>query len=162
MLLLQLLINGAVNAAVIALLAIGFGMVYRSMRFFHIAYGAIYVQTSYITLSLMNFLPVLLAVAGGLISAALAGTFMELIVYSPSVHARQAQLFFLLLLWEYMSWRLTVLPFYTATKCAHSPTAFIPLLPLERLLLPACRSDSLLAVVHWWPSSGHWCAIILF
>ncbi len=83
MLLLQLLINGAVNAAIISLLAIGFGMVYRSMRFFHIAYGAAYVLAAYIVLPLMKALPVYAAVPVGLMGAALGGAIMEVVVYAP-------------------------------------------------------------------------------
>jgi branched-chain amino acid transport system permease protein len=46
-LLLQLLANGLVNGAVFAMLAVGFGLVWRSIRVFHIAYGALFVSSAY-------------------------------------------------------------------------------------------------------------------
>lgn len=89
MLLLQLLINGAVNAAIISLLAVGFGMVYRSMRFFHIGYGAIYLIAPFAVISLSTMLPTFLAVPAGLVAAMLAGILAEGAVYAP-LRARQA------------------------------------------------------------------------
>ena len=50
----QLIITGMMNSAIYCLLAIGFGIVYRSMRFFYLAYGAIYVLAAYIALTLNN------------------------------------------------------------------------------------------------------------
>lgn len=46
-LLLQLISNGVVNGSVAALLALGFGLVYRSTRIFHIALGAVYTMAAY-------------------------------------------------------------------------------------------------------------------
>ena len=40
---LQLLANGLVNGVMFAVLAVGFGLVYRSIRVFHMAYGAVFV-----------------------------------------------------------------------------------------------------------------------
>lgn len=44
---LQLLANGLVNGAMFAVLAVGFGLVYRSIRVFHVAYGAVFVLAAY-------------------------------------------------------------------------------------------------------------------
>jgi branched-chain amino acid transport system permease protein len=46
-LVLQLLWLGLVNSAINALLAIGFGLVYRNARVFHIAYGSVFVVGAY-------------------------------------------------------------------------------------------------------------------
>lgn len=83
MLLVQLLLNAAVNAAIFSLLAVGFGMVYRSMRFFYIAFGAVYVLASYITLACGRILPAAPAVAAGLLGCAAFGALMELGVHAP-------------------------------------------------------------------------------
>ena len=45
---LQLLANGIVNGAMFALLAVAFGLVYRSARVFHIAFGGLYVASAYV------------------------------------------------------------------------------------------------------------------
>jgi len=53
-LLLQLLANGLVNAAMLAVLAVGFGLVYRSVRVFHVAYGAAFVLAALLFHSLVK------------------------------------------------------------------------------------------------------------
>lgn len=45
---LQLLANGLVNGALFALLAVAFGLVYRSARIFHVAFGGLYVVFAYL------------------------------------------------------------------------------------------------------------------
>lgn len=45
---LQLLANGLVNGTMFALLAVAFGLVYRSARVFHIAFGGLYVVSAYL------------------------------------------------------------------------------------------------------------------
>lgn len=45
---LQLLTNGLVNGALFAILAVAFGLVYRSARVFHIAFGGLYVVSAYL------------------------------------------------------------------------------------------------------------------
>jgi branched-chain amino acid transport system permease protein len=86
-LLLQLLLNGLVNASIYALLAVGFGIVYRSMRFFHIAFGAVYIIAFYAALAGINVLGLSLytAIAAGVVSGAVAGVFMDKAVYLPLV-----------------------------------------------------------------------------
>lgn len=46
-LLLQLLANGLVNGALYAMLAVGFGLVWRTIGIFHVAYGGLYVCCAY-------------------------------------------------------------------------------------------------------------------
>jgi branched-chain amino acid transport system permease protein len=84
-LLFQLLLNALVNAAIYSLLAVGFGLVYRSMRFFYIAYGAVYVTASYTVIALMenmgmSYHSVLIA---GIMVGVLAGIAMDKAVYLP-------------------------------------------------------------------------------
>jgi branched-chain amino acid transport system permease protein len=81
-LLLQLLLNAIVNAAIYGLLAVGFGIVYRSMRFFHIAYGAIYIIASY-TVVAASGLPPALSIPVGIAIGAIAGVLMDKAIYHP-------------------------------------------------------------------------------
>jgi branched-chain amino acid transport system permease protein len=82
---LQLLLNALVNASIYSLLAVGFGLVYRSTRFFHIAYGAVYVIASYGTISLITNLqfPAWLAIVSGIMLAAFVSILMEKTAYLP-------------------------------------------------------------------------------
>lgn len=86
-LLLQLLLNAIVNASIYALLAIGFGIVYRSMRFFHIAFGAVYVIAFYASFACISMLElsIYISIVGGVISGAFAGVVMDKAVYLPLV-----------------------------------------------------------------------------
>lgn len=51
---LQLLANGIVKGAMFALLAIGFGLIYRSLRVFHFAYGACYMVSAFVYWSMVT------------------------------------------------------------------------------------------------------------
>jgi branched-chain amino acid transport system permease protein len=84
-LLLQLLANGIVNGAMFAVLAVGFGLVYRSIGVFHVAYGGVFVLAAYVFHSLVT-------VAGlgwwsaGVVAVGLSGLFgwaMEGGFYGP-------------------------------------------------------------------------------
>lgn len=84
-LMLQLLANGIVNGAMLAVLATGFGFVYRNARVFHVAYGAAFVLTAFLFHSLVTLAGVGWWTAGvvtvGL--GALAGWMMETGFYGP-------------------------------------------------------------------------------
>ena len=84
-LLLQLLANGVVNGALFALLAVGFGLVYRTLRVFHISYAGIYVAAAYALFTFNNILKIslpisiLLAIA----STCIIGYLIEFGIYRP-------------------------------------------------------------------------------
>jgi branched-chain amino acid transport system permease protein len=87
---LQLLANGLVNGALFAMLAVGFGLVWRTIRVFHIAYGALYVVCAYCFQTLvvrggMSPFPGLLLT---LLLAALAGVLVEVGFYRPFFRRR--------------------------------------------------------------------------
>ena len=84
-LLLQLIFNGIVNAAIYSLLAVGFGLVYRSLRFFYIAFGAVYIVASYAVFALANMagLPLFVSIILGVLIGAIAGVLMDKSVYLP-------------------------------------------------------------------------------
>lgn len=84
-LLAQLLANGLVNGALYAVLATGFGLVYRSTGVFHIAYGGAYVLSAFFFHSLVTLLalPWLLAGAIAVALSAVVSWTMEACFYSP-------------------------------------------------------------------------------
>ncbi len=81
----QFLANGLVNGALIALVALGFSLVYNTTRIFHIAYAGIYLWAAYILYFFLEILhwplaaSFLMAILGsGLISLA-----CEKLIYAP-------------------------------------------------------------------------------
>ena len=84
-LLLQLFINGLVQGMPLACLAVGFGLVYRSLKIFHLAMGAEFILTGYILYALMNWfhMNLITAVPLTLIFAVLFGALIEEVVYLP-------------------------------------------------------------------------------
>jgi len=84
-LLLQLLANGLANAALFAMLAVGFGLVWRSLRVFHLAYGGLFVASGYLfhTLTVLAGLPPWAAGAMTVTTSAGMGWLIELVLYRP-------------------------------------------------------------------------------
>lgn len=84
-LLLQLLANGLANAALFAMLAVGFGLVWRSLRVFHLAYGGLFVISGYVfrTLSVRAGWPPWMAGLATVFLAAIMGWLIELALYRP-------------------------------------------------------------------------------
>jgi branched-chain amino acid transport system permease protein len=84
-LLLQLLANGCVNGILFALLACGFGLVYRSARVFHVAFAGLFLlapYAAYVLREWANF-PLWLALVGGVLACGLGGWIMERGLYRP-------------------------------------------------------------------------------
>ncbi|WP_457639680.1 branched-chain amino acid ABC transporter permease [Persephonella sp.] len=84
-LLIQLLVNGLISSSLYALLAVGFGIVYRSLKFFHIAYGGIYLVASYTAIFFVQNLnlSIYFSMLTGLLMAVLISIFIEKTVYLP-------------------------------------------------------------------------------
>ena len=84
-LLLQLFINGLVQGMPLACLAVGFGLVYRSLRIFHLAMGAQFILTGYILYALMNWfnMGLMSAIPLTIILAVAFGAAIEKGVYLP-------------------------------------------------------------------------------
>lgn len=82
---LQLLANGVVNGALYAMLAAGFGLVYRSTRVFHVAYGGAFVLAAYLFHSLVTLagLGWWLAGVAAVALSSLSGWGMEAGFYGP-------------------------------------------------------------------------------
>lgn len=81
----QFLANGLVNGALIALVALGFSLVYNTTRIFHIAYAGIYLWAGYILYFFMESLhwPVLPALLMAMLGAAVISMLCEALVYRP-------------------------------------------------------------------------------
>lgn len=82
---LQFLANGLCNGAVIAVVSLGFGLVYTTARVFNLAFGGIFVLASYITLvAVVDWhLPLFAGVCLGLAVATMSGVAMGWGVYQP-------------------------------------------------------------------------------
>jgi len=82
---LQLLANGFVNAALYAMLAVGFGLIWRSLRIFHLAYGGLFIVSGYLfqTLAVTTRLPIPLAGILTVILSAGLGWMIERALYRP-------------------------------------------------------------------------------
>jgi branched-chain amino acid transport system permease protein len=89
----QFLANGLCNAAVYALVAVGFGLVFSGARVFHVAHGAVYTAGAFVAWALLVplHLPLAAAVAGGVLAAAILGMLVETIVYYPLISPRRAR-----------------------------------------------------------------------
>jgi branched-chain amino acid transport system permease protein len=79
----QILTNGIIAGSIYALVALGFGLIYSTARFFHIAHGAIYTASAYTAYTfsvLLGWHP-----ASGILFGVVAGTalgaLMEISVY---------------------------------------------------------------------------------
>jgi branched-chain amino acid transport system permease protein len=89
-LLLQLLTNGMVNGAMFAVVACAFGLVYRSVRVFHIAFAGLFLIPPYAAYAATIWLkaPVWLAMPIGVAVGVFAGCATELLLYRPFYHRK--------------------------------------------------------------------------
>ena len=79
----QFIVNGIVHGAILAILACGFGLVYRSVKVFHIAYAGIFLIAPYamhVAHNLWSF-PLWTALLFGVTVCAFAGYLLELMLY---------------------------------------------------------------------------------
>ena len=94
----QLLINGIIAGAIYALVALGFTVIYRTVKFFHLAHGAVYICAAYLAYFLarglgLNFvLSFFLAV----VLSALIGICIDRLIYFPLRVSKSPNLVFLI------------------------------------------------------------------
>jgi branched-chain amino acid transport system permease protein len=87
----QLLLNGLISGSIYALVALGFSVIYRTVKFFHFAHGVVYAIGAYLAYSVLRTAysgvgtPAvwLLAILAGAIGAALLGILVDRLVYWP-------------------------------------------------------------------------------
>lgn len=81
----QILANGLIAGSVYALVALGFSIIYSTVRFFHFAHGAIYTAGAYFTylLFVLYKWPLAVAVTAAVVLAGMLGVTIEFFVYKP-------------------------------------------------------------------------------
>jgi len=87
----QLLVNGVIAGSIYALVASGFGLIFRVVRFFHFTHELTYSFAPYIAFGLHAWLhvPILQAIALAVMGAALMGFLLDVAVFAP-LRAREA------------------------------------------------------------------------
>src|SRR5579859_1456227 len=82
---LELLAKGIAQGAVYAMLGLSFGLIFNTTRVFHFAHGAAYAVAAYaIYLGVVDYhLPVVIALAGAALLAAVIGSGCEVFIYRP-------------------------------------------------------------------------------
>jgi branched-chain amino acid transport system permease protein len=81
----QLLVNGIITGSVYALVALGFSLIYRSTKIFHIAHAAVFTSAAYFLymFHLQAHLGLVPSILLGILCAGILGMLMETIVYQP-------------------------------------------------------------------------------
>ena len=94
----QLLLNGIIAGSIYALIAIGFTVIYRTVKFFHFAHGVVYTAGAYFayTLVISLHLNFVLSFFLAIILAGLLGITIDRFVYHPLRKQNASNLIFLL------------------------------------------------------------------
>ncbi len=81
----QIIVNILVTSAHYVLVAIGFGLIYRTARFFHFAHAAVYTVSAYTAYVVDHVVggSVLLGIVAGVAAAAALGGLMEVGIFAP-------------------------------------------------------------------------------
>jgi branched-chain amino acid transport system permease protein len=94
----QLLLNGIIAGSIYALIALGFTVIYKTVRFFHFAHGVVYTAGAYFAYSLsisLGINPILSFFFASLL-AAIFGIAIDRIVYQPLRKSNSPGLVFLI------------------------------------------------------------------
>lgn len=83
--LIHYLLNALINGSIIAILAVGFAMVYNTTRIFHIAYAALYTLSGYLFYQFIeiNAMPFVIALLLSIIITAFASLACDILIYRP-------------------------------------------------------------------------------
>ena len=100
----QLLLNGLISGSIYALVALGFTVIYHSVKFFHFAHGVVYASGAYLAYSVLRMTysgsntPVAwsLAVLGGVVGAGIVGILIDRIIYRSLRKRKAPNLVFLI------------------------------------------------------------------
>ena len=104
----QLLLNGVIAGGIYALIALGFAIIYRTVKFFHFAHGVVYACGAYAAYAVVScwWLVVgrnqfsvvgwVLAVASGIVGAGIIGVLINRVVYLPLRKRKAPNLVFLI------------------------------------------------------------------
>jgi len=88
-LILLLLVNGIANGSHYALLGLGFGLIFATTKIVHFAYGSVFTFAAYVAWAALTFLglPPVLAVAFSVLSSAVLGGAIYVLLYRPFENA---------------------------------------------------------------------------
>ena len=94
----QFLINGVIAGGIYALVALGFTVIYGTVRFFHFAHGAVYAVGAYLAwLAVVQWgIPVIPGVVLACLLAGVLGLLIDFAVYRPLRERKSPNLVFLL------------------------------------------------------------------
>jgi len=94
----QFILNGIIAGSVYTLVAVGFAVIYRTVRFFHFAHGVVFTAGAYFTYFFKAWLgwPVTIAVPAAIGLCAVLGVLIEVSVYRPLRHKGSSALILLL------------------------------------------------------------------
>ncbi len=94
----QLLMNAIIAASVYALMAISFGLIYSTVRFFHFAHGVVFVIAPYCVYLFHSQLgwPLAPSMAMGVFASTCTGALCDLCIYRPLRRKKASSLIFLI------------------------------------------------------------------
>lgn len=94
----QLLLNGIIAGSIYALIAIGFTVIYRTVKFFHFAHGVVYTAGAYFayTFIINLHLDFMLSCLLSIILSGVLGIIIDRLVYYPLRRQKASNLIFLL------------------------------------------------------------------
>jgi branched-chain amino acid transport system permease protein len=106
----QLIVNGIVAGSIYVLIALGFAIIYRTVRFFHFAHGVVYACGAYVAYATFavarvtghgsrtegSSLSWAIPVLAGIIGAGILGVLIDRLVYKPLRNKKAPNLVFLL------------------------------------------------------------------
>jgi branched-chain amino acid transport system permease protein len=96
--LLQLLFNGVITGGIYALVALGFTLIYKTVKFFHFAHAAVYTAGAYFAYTLVIQLhqEFIISFFVSMAIAALLGVLIDRVVYRPLRRKKSSNLILLL------------------------------------------------------------------
>lgn len=101
----QFLLNGIIAGSIYALIAIGFTVIYKTVRFFHFAHGVVYTAGAYLAYTIMtldnrlwteDWVGWSIAILVGIVGAGLLGILIDRAVYYPLRKKKAPNLVFLI------------------------------------------------------------------
>lgn len=100
----QLILNGIIAGSIYALIALGFTIIYRTVKFFHFAHGVVYTAGAYLAYTIVRLtldnglwtIDWIVACLVGIVGAGVLGIFIDRVVYYPLRKQKASNLIFLL------------------------------------------------------------------
>ncbi len=94
----QLLLNGLISGSIYALVALGFAIIYRTVRFFHFAHAIVFTSGPYFTFLFKNvfLIPIYLSIPLAIISSTFLGCLLDISIYRPLRQKKASSMILLL------------------------------------------------------------------